>query len=213
MNLARVAYFATSINFWFLAFWDNFVTTHPFQQGTRQWILTRVEVPEQISADQRCFRVGLKNQLRSALFQSCLALDPNELRNRRKCFLQVREGIGITESTFFGVYQLWKNHSGESLVKNSKRSNQLLRHAPWLHVTCRIVKTLKYKVLRKKVIWLRGRVELNSIFLYYFRWKCDEFWAALICTLSKKNSSETALSRADYYLQRASDLKFPGENY
>ena len=81
--------------------------------------VTRGEVPEQISAgqrcfrdfinfcaDQRCFRMGWENQRWWALFQSCSALDQNEkvLGSRRTCS--------------FGVYQLWKNHSGENSVKN-----------------------------------------------------------------------------------------------
>ena len=53
-------------------------------------------------------------------------------------------------------------------------------------------------------------------FFYYFGPECDEFWAGLyraeseenspeqfsnIC-VSEKNSSETAVNRADYYLQK-----------
>ena len=133
-----------------------------------------VELPEQISAeqccfrdfikfsaDQRCFKVGLKNQRWSALFPNCSVLvffwisavqrwikmswgiNKNALCKFGKVFWSQK-------TCSFGVYQLWKNHSGENSVKNSIWRIHPPPHAPWLHMTCRIVKTLKYKLLITK---------------------------------------------------------------
>ena len=72
---------------------------------------TRVEVPEQIIAEQRCFRDFIKFSADQRCFrtvkhwfslnQHFSALDQTELENRRKCFLKVREGIKITENKWF----------------------------------------------------------------------------------------------------------------
>ena len=50
------------------------------------------------SADQHCFRAV---QRWFSLNQRCWTLDQNEVRNRRKCFVLVQKGIGITKNMFF----------------------------------------------------------------------------------------------------------------
>ena len=82
----------------------------------------------------------------------------------------------------------------ESFRRNSSQNFELthppLLHASWLHVTCRIVKRMKYRVLSKKWTENKAKVVLISVFFYYFRPKCDEFWPALNSAESEENSPE-----------------------
>ena len=137
--------------------WASTFIVQKFQTKVRP---ARVEIPEQISAeqrcfrdfinfsaDQRCFRMGSENQrcFRAvqrwlSLNQRCSALDQNESRNRRKCFVQVRKGIGITKNMFLWSVPAMK----KSFRRNSSQIFELthspLPHASWSYVTCRIVK-------------------------------------------------------------------------
>ena len=119
--------------------------------------------------------------------------------------------LGSRKTCSFGVYQLWKKSFRRISSQKFELTHPPLPHASWSYVTCRIVKRLKYRVLSKKWTENKAKVVLISVF-YYFRPKWDEFWPALNSaeseenspeqlwnsSVSEKNSSETALNRADY---------------
>ena len=102
----------------------------------------------------------------------------------------------------------------ESFRRNSSQNFELthppLPHASWLHVTCRIVKRLKYRVLSKKWTENKAKVVLISVFLLFQtkmwriltsaeqrRIRGKQPWTALkqLCFRKKQrwNSSDSAL--------------------
>ena len=116
----------------------------------------------------------------------------------------------------------------KTLRRNSSEKFELthppLPHASWSHVTCRIVKRLKYRVLSKKWSENKAKVVLISVFLLFQtkmwriltsaeqRWiRGKQPWTALkqLCFREKQlwNSTEQG-----WLSLKASDLRFPGEN-
>ena len=73
---------------------------------------------------------------------------------------------------------------------------------------------------------VHDRTRIN-VFFYYFKPEYDVFWAALKTAESEENNPEqlwnssasdkkiceTALNRADYYLHKTSDSRFPGKDF
>ena len=108
--------------------------------------------------------------------------------------------LGSRKTCSFGVYQLWKKSFRRKFSQKFELVHPPFPHASWSHVTCRILKRLKCRVLSKKWTEKKAKVVLISVFFYYFRPKCDEFWPALNSAESEENSSETALNRADFLL-------------
>ena len=130
-------------------------------------------------------------------------------------FCEFGKVLGSGKTCSFAVYQLRKNQWVENLVKNSNWRTRLLPYAPWLHVTCRIAKRWNIGLWVKSGL-MKMKSCVNLSFFYNFRTEGDEFWAALNSAESEENrpeqlwnssgsekySSETALNRADLYLQK-----------
>ena len=94
--------------------------------------------------------------------------------------------LGSRKTCSFGVYQLWK----KSFRRNSSQKFELthppLPHASWSHVTCRIEKRLKYRVLIKKWTENKAKVVLISVFLLFQ----TKMWRILTSAVSEENSPE-----------------------
>ena len=149
----------------------------------------------------------------SALFQSCSALVFSESALFSAGWKQIEKPtkmLRVSSKKYWNheKHVLLECTSYEKIIP-AKFQSKVRIAAPasssWSHVTCRIVKRLKYRVLSKKWTENKAKVVLISIFFYYFRPKCDEFWPALNSAESEENSpeqlwnsSETALNRADY---------------
>ena len=58
--------------------------------------------------------------------------------------------LGSRKTCSFGVYQLWKKSFRRKFSQKFELAHPPFPHASWSHVTCRILKRLKWRVLTKK---------------------------------------------------------------
>ena len=104
--------------------------------------------------------------------------------------------LGLRKTCSFGVYQLWKKSFRRKFSQKFELANPPFPHASWSHVTCRILKRLKCRVLSKKGTEKKAKVVLISVFFTISDQNVTNFdqrWTALNQRKTALNSSETAL--------------------
>ena len=104
--------------------------------------------------------------------------------------------LGLRKTCSFGVYQLWKKSFRRKFSQKFELANPPFPHASWSHVTCRILKRLKCRVLSKKWTEKKAKVVLISVFFTISDQNVTNFdqrWTALNQRKTALNSSETAL--------------------
>ena len=97
-----------------------------------------------------------------------------------------------------------KKSIGRNFSQKFKLTHPPLPHASWSHVTCRIVKRLKYRVLSKKWTENKAKIVFISVFFTISDQNVtnfDQCWTVLNQRKTALNSSETVL------LQRRTALK------